>query len=42
LIDERARLEFSAPPRSLSVNPGEVAAGRTPKREALILQVEVW
>jgi hypothetical protein len=42
VIDERVRLEFSAAPRSVSVGPRQIAAGRTPKREALILEVEVW
>jgi hypothetical protein len=41
VIDERVRLEFSAPPRSFSVSPGQVAAGRATKRETLILEVEV-
>jgi hypothetical protein len=40
VIDERVRLEFSAPPKSLSVN-SRLGAGRTPRREALILEVEV-
>jgi hypothetical protein len=42
VIDEHVRLAFSAPPRSISVSPRQVAAARTPKREPLILQVEVW
>ena len=42
IVDERVRLEFSAPPRSLSVSSRQAAAGRTPQRGALILQVEVW
>jgi hypothetical protein len=42
VIDERVRLEFTAPPRSVSVSPRQDAAGRTPNRERLILEVEVW
>jgi hypothetical protein len=42
VIDERVRLEFSTNPRSVSVSPPQVAAGRTPKQEPLMLQVEVW
>jgi hypothetical protein len=42
VIDERVRLEFSPPPRSLSVGSRQAVAGRTPQRGALILEVEVW
>jgi hypothetical protein len=42
VIDERVRLEFSAPPRSVGVGTRQVAGGSAPKREALILEVEVW
>jgi hypothetical protein len=42
VIDERVRLEFSAPPRSLSVGSRQPAAGRSPQRGAVILEVEVW
>jgi hypothetical protein len=42
VIDERVRLEFSAPPRSLGVSSRQAAAGRTPQRGALVLEVEVW
>jgi hypothetical protein len=42
VIDERVRLEFSAPSGSVGVGTRQVAADRTPKREALILEVEVW
>jgi hypothetical protein len=42
VIDERVRLEFSAPPRIVSVSSRQAAAGRTPQRAALILEVAVW
>jgi hypothetical protein len=42
VIDERIRLEFSAPPRSITVIPGEAADSRTPKRHPAILEVAVW
>jgi hypothetical protein len=42
VIDERVRLEFSAPPRSVGAGARQVADGSAPKREAWILQVEIW
>jgi hypothetical protein len=42
VIDERVRMEFSAPSGSLSVGRRQAAGAGTAKREALILQVEVW
>jgi hypothetical protein len=42
VIDERVRLEFSAQPSRVSVNPGHGAAGRAAERGALVLELQIW
>jgi hypothetical protein len=42
VIDDRVRLELSAPSGSVSVGRRQIAGAGTAKREAVILEVEVW